>query len=191
MKKRNIGYIITFLVIFIACLWAFISAGIITKNFKAKMLKDDFAQKEVNIDNLLVTETKDGQKLWELYADTGHYDNKNNVAYLNNIIGNFYKENKVVASFKSSQGTYNATNKHIVLYSDTLIVYKDGSNVKANQIVWEGKDSDIKATGKIRLEKPSQAVLYGNEAVLSNDLSNFKILGKTRTEIYSKGKLEL
>lgn len=187
MKKKNIGYIVVFSVILIACLWAFISAGIITKNFKAKMKNEDYARKEVDINNLLVTETKDGKKLWELFAETGHYDNKNNVAYLNDIIGNFYDKEKVVASFRSSEGTYNQDKKEIVLYNDTVIVYKDGSNVRANRIVWAGKNTDIKAQGNIRLEKPGQAIVYGSNAVLKYDFSDFKIKGRTRTELYGKG----
>lgn len=188
MQKKNIGYIIAFATILIACLWAFISAGIITKNFKKELLNSDSSKKEVNIDNLLVTETKDGQKLWELFAETGHYDNKNNVAYLNDIIGNFYQNGKVTASFKSTRGTYNADTKQIVLYDDTIIVYKDGSNVKADRIVWAGKGQDIQATGKIRLEKPGQVIVYGSNAVLRHDLSDFQIKGRTRTEIYGEGK---
>ncbi len=191
MKKRNIGYIIVFVVILGACLWAFISAGIITKNFKNKIKNDDMSKKEVDIENLLVTETKNGQKLWELFAENGHYDNKNNVVILNNIIGNFYDDQSVVASFKSAQGTYNAESKKIVLYNDTVIVYKDGSNVRANRIVWAGRDEDIMAQGKIRLEKPNQAIIYGTSARLKHDLSDFEIQGRTRTELYGEGKMIL
>ena len=191
MKKRNIGYIVVFVVIVLACLWAFISAGIITRNFKEKIKTEDISKKEVDIENLLVTETKNGQKLWELFAENGHYDNKNNVALLNDIIGNFYEGDKVVASFKSSQGTYNAESKKIVLYSDTLIVYKDGSNVRANRIVWSGRDEDIVAQGQIRLEKPNQAIIYGSKAILKHDLSDFRIEGRTRTELYGEGNMKL
>lgn len=187
MQKRNIGYIAIFVVILVACLWAFISAGFITKNFKNKLLNNDYAKTDVNIESLLVTETKDEQKLWELFADSGHYDNNFNVAYLNGIIGNFYKNNQVVASFHSNQGTYNYINKQIILYNDTKIVYKDGSNVKANRIRWAGKNSDIIAEGNIRLEKPNQIIVYGSKAALSSDLKKFKIYGKTRTEIYGNG----
>lgn len=189
MKRKNIGYIVVFSIILLGCLWAFISAGIITKNFRVKMKTDDFAKKEVDIQSLLVTETKDGKKLWELFAENGHYDNKNNVAFLNDIIGNFYDKDKVVASFRSSQGTYNAEKRQIVLYHDTVIVYKDGSNLRANRIVWTGKKADIEAQGQIRLEKPGKAIIYGTKAVLKSDLSDFRIIGRTRTELYGKGNV--
>lgn len=187
MQKKNIGYIAIFVIILVACLWAFISAGLITKNFKKKLHENDYSKTDVNIENLLVTETKDEKKLWELFADSGHYDNSFNIAYLNNIIGNFYDGKQVVASFSSNRGTYNYVTKQIILYENIRIVYKDGSNVKANRIRWTGKNSDIIAEGQIRLEKPNQVIIYGSKATLSNDLKKFKIYGKTRTEIYEKG----
>lgn len=188
MHKKNLGYIIVFSIILIACLWAFISAGIITRNFKAKIDKDDMSKKAVDISNLLVTETKDGGKMWELFADTGHYDSNNNVVLLNDIIGNFYNKGKVVASFHSSQGTYNSEKKQVVLYHKTIIVYKDGTNVTADRIIWTGKDKHIQATGNFKLEKPNQVIITGQKAVLTDDLSDFKLIGKTKTKIYGKGK---
>lgn len=188
MKKKNIGYIAVFAVILIGCLWAFISAGIITRDFKAKLSNKELERKEVNIENLLVTETKDGAKLWELFAENGHYDDQYNIAYLNDVIGNFYTDGVVTASFKSSQATYNSEKKQIVLYDNTLIVYKDGSNVRANKIVWSGQDEKITAVGSIRLEKPGEAVIYGTKAVLSNKLTDFQIIGRTKTELYGRGK---
>lgn len=188
LNKKNIGYIAIFAVILIGCLWAFISAGIITRDFKAKLSNKELERKEVNIDNLLVTETKDGAKLWELFAENGHYDDQYSVAYLNDVIGNFYNDGVVTASFKSSRATYNATNKQIVLYDNTLIVYKDGSNVRANKIVWSGQNEKIVAIGSIRLEKPGEAVIYGTKAVLSDKLTDFQIIGRTKTELYGRGK---
>ncbi len=189
MQNKRIGYIVIFSIIVIACLWAFISAGIITRNFKKEASQDDFSKKQVDIQNLLVTETKDGKKLWEMFAEKGHYDNKTNIVFLEDIIGNFYQNGEVVASYKSNQGTYNSEIKKVVLYNNSLIVYKDGSNFSASRIEWAGKNKDIVASGTIRLEKPKEAIIYGNKAVLSSDLSDFRVEGRTRTEIYSKGNL--
>ena len=115
MKKRNIGYILLFGTVFIACLWAFISAGLITNNFKKRLADESLGKQEVTIQNLLVTETKDGAKSWELFAESGFYDSDNQVAVLNDIVGNFYKDGKVVASFESSKGTYNQEKKEITM----------------------------------------------------------------------------
>lgn len=189
MKKRNIGYIILFLIIAIACLWAFISAGVITRNFQKQLENDTLGKQELTIQNLLITETKEGAKSWELFAENGYYDDSNETAVLNDIVGNFYQNNEVIASFESSKGTYNQINKEIILYDRTLIAYKDGSNVSADKISWSGNDTDVTATGNVRMELPSKIVVYSEKATLSSDFKVLKVFGKTKTEVYDKGNI--
>lgn len=183
-KKRNISYIIVFSIIIIACFWAFISASIITKNFKDKIIDQTYKNKEANIESLLVTETKDGVKYWELYADSGTYSDSDNIVLLEDLVGNFYDENKVKASFKADKGTYNATKKQIILYENVLLVYLDGTNISTDRLIYSGKDEDITAHGNIRIEKPGEAIVMGSEAILKGDFSDFHIEGRTKTQFY-------
>jgi LPS export ABC transporter protein LptC len=183
-NKNNIALIILLFVIVGSCLWAFIYAGMITKSFKNKIIDKSFNNKEANIESLLVTETKDGQKLWELFADEGNYTDSNNIVLLQHLIGNVYDGDIVKASFKADEGTYNATKKQIILYNNVLLVYLDGTNVSAERIVYSGKDEDIIAEGNVRIEKPNEAVIMGNKAVLSSNYSDFHIQGRTQTQFY-------
>ncbi len=183
-SKKNIAYFLLFAIIFIGCLWSFIYAEMITKSFKNKLVDQTYKNKEANIENLLVTETKDGLKLWELYADTGMYTDSDNVVLLENLIGNFYDEDKVKASFKADKGTYNATKKQIILYDNVLLVYKDGTNIGTERLTYSGKDEDIIAEGNVRIEKPGEAVIIGNKAVLDGNYSDFHIVGRTKTQFY-------
>ena len=182
--KKNLAYIILLLIIIIACSWAFISAGIITKSFKNKIIDQTYQNKEANIESLLVTETKDGEKLWELFSDKGMYNDADNVVLLESIIGNFYDEKAVKASIKADKGTYNATKKEIILYDNVLLVYTDGTNISADKIIYGGKDKDIVALGNIRIEKPNEAVIFGVKGILKNDFSDFHIEGRTKTQFY-------
>ena len=183
-NKKNTAYIILFSIIVIACLWAFISAGIITKSFKDKIIDQTYKNKEANIENLLVTETKEGEKLWELYAETGRYSDTDSIVLLEDIIGNFYEEKNVKASFKADRGTYHSTKKEIVLDSNVVLVYKDGTNIMTDRITYKGKGSDIVAEGNVRIERPKEAIIYGGKAVLKGDFSDFHIEGRTQTKFY-------
>lgn len=187
MSKRKIAYIIILLTIVLGCAWAFISAGVITKNFKKEALKDAGTKQELNIENLVITETKDDQKYWELYAESGYYDSQNKVAILYNVIGNFYDKGKVVLSMESTKGTYSEENKKVVLYDDTYFIYKDGTDVRADRFVWQGNDKDITAQGNVVIRKNAEIKTYSNEAVLSNQMTTIRIKGRSRTELYSKG----
>lgn len=187
MSKRKIVYIVLLITILFGCSWAFISAGLITKNFKKDILSNAGEKQELNIEKLVITETKDDKKYWELYAESGYYDNQNKVAILYNIIGNFYDNDEVVLSMESTKGSYSETNKKVVLYEDTYFIYKDGTDVKADRFVWEGNDKDIVATGNVVIRKKGELRTFSNEAILSNQMSQIKIKGRSKTELYSKG----
>lgn len=184
MKKRNILYITLAFVVTIGLIWAFIAGRMITKNFRKDILSNAMEKQEVIVHGLIVTETKDNSKYWEIYADEGHYNNKDKVVLLTNVMGNFYRDGNVIMSFKSDQGTLTEETQKVVLYKNSLIVYKNGEYIKSDRITWKGKEADITAQGNIVMEKKDQIKLYGNKASLTPDWSDFKITGNVRTELF-------
>lgn len=187
MQKRKIAYIIILAAIAIGCLWAFIAAGVITKNFKKEALNKAGEKQELNIENLIITETKEDKKYWELYAESGYYDSNDKVAILYNVIGNFYNDDKVVLSMESTKGTFDETTKKVVLYENSYIIYKDGTNVKADRFTWQGNDKDITAQGNVVIRREGEIRTFSNEAILGNKMTTVKIKGRSKSELYSKG----
>lgn len=186
MQKRKIAYIIILALVVIGCLWAFISAGVITRNFKKDLLSNAGEKQELNIKNLVITETKDDKKFWELYAENGYYDSVNKVAILYDLIGNFYTDDEVVLSMKSTKGTFDENSKKVILYDDTYIIYKDGTNVTADRFVWKGKDEDILAQGNVIIRRYGEIRTFSDKAILGNQQTQVKIIGRSKTELYSK-----
>lgn len=183
-KKRNITYVVLLGLLIIALFWAFIGASVMTKSFKNKLINQTYTNKEANIENLLVTETKEGVKLWELYADNGRYSDIDNMVFLTDIIGNFYEDKMVKASFRADNGSYNSVTKEIVLTNNVFLIYQDGTNIRADRIEYAGKESDIIAQGNIRIEKPYEGIVIGSKAILKGDFSDFHIEGRTKTQFY-------
>lgn len=190
MQKRKIAYIAILSLVVIGCLWAFIAAGVITKNFKKEALQTAGEKQKLDIKDLLITETKDDKKYWELYADSGYYDSQNKVVILYNIIGNFYNDDEVVLSMESTKGTFNEKTKRVVLYENTYIIYKDGTNVRANRFTWQGNDKDIVAQGDVVIKRNNEIKTYSNEAYLGNNMKNIRIKGRSKTELYKKGNFD-
>jgi LPS export ABC transporter protein LptC len=173
----------------VGCLWAFIAAGVITKNFKKETLNSAGEKQKLNINDLLITETKEDKKYWELYADSGYYDSQEKIVILYNIVGNFYDNEEVVLSMKSTKGTFNEEIKKVELYEDTFIIYKDGTSVRADKFTWQGNDKDIVAQGNVIINRNDELKTYSNEAYLGNKMTQVRIKGRSKTEFYGKGKL--
>ena len=171
--------------------WAFISAGVITHNFNRSQLQTDQDRQEALINGIILTETKDEKKYWEIYGETGNYDSKNGVAMLNNVVGNFYDDNNEVSmSFESSKGTYNEKKEQIILYDDTFIVLKDLTTLRANRPVWSGKDIPIIAEGNVRITRKSDLLSTAKKVEISPDYEKFKIIGNTVSKVYSDKEIK-
>ncbi len=169
-------------------LWAFISAGMITHDFNRSQVSGGKEKKEAFISGIILTETKDDTKYWELYGETGSYDSNNQVAMMDNVVGNFYKDNEVSMSFQSSKGSYNAKRKIIVLYQDTFIVLKDGTTLKADRLRYPGNGEPITAYGHVKITRGNQFAATADEIEITPDFESFIIRGKTTSNIYEEDK---
>lgn len=166
-------------------MWAFISAGIITHNFNRSQLSGEKDRQEALINGIILTETKNEHKYWEIYGETGAYDSDNGVALLDNCIGNFYdSENQVSMSFESTKGTYNEAKKQIILYQDTHIVIKDGTSLEADRVTWSGSDSPVYASGNVRITRNKEFLATADAVEISPDYDKFKISGKAVSKMY-------
>lgn len=191
LSKKQKAYIGAFAVIVSLLMWAFISAGIITHNFNRSQLQTDQNRQEALIQGIILTETKDDKKYWEIYGETGNYDSKNGVAMLNNLVGNFYNDNNEVSmSFESSKGTYNDAKSQIILYEDTFIVLKDLTTLRANKLVWSGSDMPIIAEGNVRITRNTDFIATASKVEISPEYDRFKIVGNAVSKVYSDKEIK-
>ena len=191
LSKKQKAYFGAFMAIVALLAWAFISAGVITHNFNRSQLQTDQDRQEASIDGIILTETKDEKKYWEIYGETGNYDSKNGVDMLNNVIGNFYDdENQVSMSFESSKGTYNEKKEQIILYEDTFIVLKDLTTLRANRLVWSGKDIPTVAEGNVRITRKNELLATADKVEISPNYEKFKIVGNAVSRVYSDKEIK-
>lgn len=191
LSKKQKAYVGAFCAIVALLAWAFISAGVITHNFNRSQLQTDQDRQEASIDGIILTETKNEKKYWEIYGETGNYDSKNGVAMLDNVIGNFYDdENQVSMSFESSKGTYNEKKEQIILYEDTFIVLKDLTTLRANRLIWSGKNIPTTAEGNVRITRKNELLSTAEKVEISPDYETFKIIGNAVSKVYSDKEIK-
>lgn len=185
LSKKRKAYLFAFAGILGLLLWAFISAGVITHNFNRSQLSGQKDKQEALIHGIILTETKNERKYWEIYGETGKYDSTNGIALLDNCIGNFYDENNEVSmSFESTKGTYNETKKQIIMYNNTRIVIKDGTVLEADRLTWSGSDKPVFAKGNVKIIRGKELYATADTVEISPDYDNFKISGNTVSKLY-------
>ena len=169
-------------------LWAFITARVITHDFNRQQVSGKQDEQNALVHGVILTETKNDQKYWEIYGDSGRWDSKSGEAQLDGVLANFYKDNEVSMSLKSSKGTYNSNTRAITLYEDTLIVLKDGITLNADKLVWLNSHSPIVAQGHIKIVKDNQLVSTADKITISPNYESFKIEGNTVSKVYEDEK---
>jgi len=185
MNKKKIIKISS-IVIALLLLWGLIWSWSITRIVKKNNANSDLKNQRAIVKNIIVTETREGKKYWEFYAKSGEYNSNHNSIRLNDLIGNFYDKNEqVVVSFKSNKGTYDEKSKKVILDGDNLFVGKDGSQLYADLLVWQGQDKDILAKGNVQFIQDNKITTKSKEAVFNSDLTVFKIIGNAKTELYA------
>lgn len=178
--------VIGFIVIISA--WAFSSSLKISRQIKSSQVNVDKNKDEAVIEKPFITETRNGNKFLEVYADSGTYDSTKNGTLLTNVKGNFYKESKVALSFESPKGIYYQKSKEVKLIGGSKAVTTDDISVIANEMHWISKKNQIIATGNVKINKSQQyetqsdgAIFYIKDAVIRN----FKIMGKAQTNVFT------
>ena len=141
-------------------------------------------KQELGVSSVILVETKEDEKFWEIYAKSGSYDSDNKVAMLNSVIGNFYQDNEVSMSFESSKGSYNEQKQEIILYENTHIVIKDGTSLFCDTLIWSGSDKDIIVRGNVKIVRDNELFSEAEEGVIASDYSKFKIKGNSVTKLY-------
>lgn len=188
MDKKKRAYLFVVLGIVFVMLWAFISAGVITSNFNRALVNDNANDQKVDAIGLIITETKQGKKYFEIYGESGSYSNDHSVATLHNVVGNFYKNGEVAMSFQSSKGSYDEKSGTITLYENTYIVLKDETSLESDRLTWSGSDKDTVAEGNVKIKKSNELNALADKCVISPGYEKFKIIGQTQTRIYGRDK---
>ena len=186
LDKKKKAYTVALLCFILVMMWAFISAGVITSNFNRSQLKNSENEQKVDAVGVIITETKQGKKYFEIYGETGHYSNDHSIATLYNVIGNFYKDNAVAMSFQSSKGTYDENTGVITLYENTYIVLEDGVSLKTDKLTWSGSDKDTIAEGNVVIQKGNEMTSTADKGIICAGYEKFKIIGKTKTKVFER-----
>jgi len=186
-KKMIIKIFVIALVLLL--LWGLVWAWFVTRSVKDNNKNSKLKNQHAVAKNIIVIETKNEKKYWEFYAKSGEYDSEYSSVLLNDVIGNFYDKNEeVIVSFQSKKGTYDEKTKKVILNGDNLFVGKDGAQLYADKLVWQGRDQDILADGNVQFIQNGKIITKAKSAVFNSDLTVFRINGNAKTQIFADDK---
>ncbi|OGI00571.1 MAG: LPS export ABC transporter periplasmic protein LptC [Candidatus Melainabacteria bacterium GWF2_32_7] len=191
MTKKSIFSLLILVILGTLSIWAFLFSKSLMGNVHISE-EESVGDEQVTIKELVITETRNGQKFWEIYAETGYYDNGNNIAVLKNIAGNFYKEDNVILSVISPEATFNNKNKEIKLHGGAQAANDKGVFIRADEICWAGSKDEVTAKGNVKIIKEEGLMTVSDKSSFDTDFSNLKLTGNVNAYVFESiyGNLE-
>lgn len=183
--KLAIIFIISIVVISIISL---IYSLTLTSSLSIVNDQEEKPSESITIDEIVITETKDAQKYWEVYAKQGMYIKDNSKIILKEIIGNFYKDNNVVMSFEAPSGQYESKLKKITLSDKATVVSEDDVFISADKLIWEGTLDEIHASGNVHVIKSNEIETISDYTIFNKDFTKFELSGNSTTKVLRSDK---
>lgn len=179
-KKLKILVSILIFIIIVSA-WAFFLSRNMTKNIVKPSENQSLNDENASVQELILTESKDGKKYWELYAQSGDYDSIKNQVHLKFVKGNLYKNDKVVMSFDSPSAIYYDKKKEIKLYNGSRAALSNNVLISADELYWKSKDDIMIASGNVKIRKASDLLVIGNKAIYSTQTNKIKMIGQVKS----------
>lgn len=127
----------------------------------------------------VLSEEKDGKKVWELTADAIAIDPSNQNAALENVRGTFYQEDGQSVAVTAPKAQYDTAAKTIALSGGAAAVSSDGARLEAETMLWQSGPRQFSGAGKVRLRRAS-TVITGDKIESDPGFRRFKVSGNAR-----------
>ncbi len=186
MSKKNLISLIILAGLTALSGWVFFSSSpqkVEVKNVKPSEAKTTDDEK-VKATDLIITETKEGKKFWEVHAESGNYSKSVEKIVLKDINGNFYKDNTVVLSVEAPLAIYDSIKREVILKNGARAANNKNVLVTAKEICWAGSTGLITATGNVRIIQGDKMLTTSDKSVFNSDFSNLKLRGNSNSYVY-------
>jgi LPS export ABC transporter protein LptC len=185
MSKRTLTSLIVLAVLTLLSIWVFFSDST-PKSDTSNQENASQATKDENvkIKDLIITETKEGKKFWEVVAATGTYDKNSSKITLTDINGNFYKDNVVVLSVQAPLAIYDSSNKEVTMKNGARAANSKGVYLTAKEIKWAGTTDLITSTGNVKITQNGKMRTTSDKSIFNTDFTYLKLNGRSDSYMY-------
>jgi len=185
MQKKTLIPVIIMSALVLLSMWVFFSDD---GELKPSPEQNTSAQEENGekavVKDIIITETNEGKKFWEVVADSGEYDKTSSSTTLYNINGNFYKDGEVVLSVQAPVAIYNSEKKEVILKNGAKAANTKNVIITATQICWAGTTDTITATGNVKIMQDDKMKTTSDKSVFDSEFTYLNLIGNSDSYVY-------
>lgn len=184
MSKRTLTSIIVLISFTLLSVWVFFSDKTEKINTNNQEKTTSTQNEQVKVNDLIITETKEGKKFWEVIATSGTYDKSMEKVTLKNVTGNFYKDDAVVLSVDAPLAIYDAANKEVTLKNGARAANNKNVLITAKEIKWAGAKDLVTATGNVIITQAPKMRTTSDKSEFNTGFTFLKLYGKSNSYVY-------
>jgi LPS export ABC transporter protein LptC len=190
MKKTKIVIILLILLI----------GGIVLVSFRAnlrarkaseaveKLPKVSTGGADMQLKKIRFVEDKQGQKTWELEAESVDQYQEQNMMVLEDVKVTFYAKEGRIIYLTGKQGKVYQDSKNVDLLGDVVLTSSDGYQLKTHSASYRHSEKIVSTADPVEVDG-EQIRLTGKGMLVNVEAKTFKILSQVKTQLRGRKKI--
>lgn len=153
--------------------------GVIVWELTCSKMRIDSVTQLAELDDVVAKfHQQEKDKVWQLTADKGIYDQINKLIHVEgNVVVIDTEDDK--RKLTANKGVYDPNNKLIHVEGEVVVTNSDGGKLTANVLEWFGEQEMLVATGEVKISKDDLRA-FGDMAYSNNDFKHFGLMGNAK-----------
>ncbi len=143
---------------------------------------------DMQLKKIRFVEDKQGQKTWELEAESVNQYQEQNIMVLEDIKLTFYAKEGRVIYLTAKQGKVYQDSKNLDLTGDVVLTSSDGYQLKTHSASYCHSEKVVSTSDPVEIDG-EQIRLTGKGMLVNVEAKTFRILSQVKTQLRGKEKL--
>ena len=142
---------------------------------------------DMKLKKIRFVEDKQGQKTWELEAESVHQYQEQNIMVLEDVKVTYYAKEGRIIYITGKRGKVYQDSKNVDLSGDVVLTSSDGYRLKTDSASYRHAESTVSTADPVEIEG-EQIRLTGKGMLVNVEAKTFKILSQVKTQLKGRKK---
>jgi LPS export ABC transporter protein LptC len=143
---------------------------------------------DMQLKKIRFVEDKQGQKTWELEAESVHQYQEQNIMVLEDVKVTFYAKEGRIIYLTGRQGKVYQDSKNVDLLGDVVLTSSDGYQLKTHSASYCHSEKIVSTADPVEIDG-EQIRLTGRGMLVNVEAKTFKILSQVKTQLRGGKKI--
>ena len=190
MKRIKIGILIAIIliggIVFIS-LWANLRERKASESIE-KIPKVSTGGADMRMEKIRFVEDKQGQKTWELEANSVQQYQDQNLMILEDVKVTFYSKEGQTFFLTGKKGKVDQSSRNVELVGEVVLTSSDGYRLKTHSISYRHSEKLVSTSDPVDIEG-EQIRLTGIGMLVNMEAKTFKVLSQVKTQLKGRNKV--